>query len=290
MYGLQLGLATLPGDDWRRAWHDPMVRLLESHAVRAGIPILREPRALFAHVLDHDLLGRRRLGIVPDLVPTMSLARDAAARGRSTQLLFDAKTLEAGSAHYLAASRQRERAGAVERRARQVPTAYTRAARHCDRTQAERRVRAAGQDPAVVLPPARQAPPGPVELLLRTFPACMGLVFGSYGEVSEAVHALESAFAVAIAMREWRSMGARTESEARGLIATQLRRELSVATHAGHARMLLSRRAYVGLSREGARALGDQRAGDHQGIAVFIPPTTEGARRRAQRARGGGGG
>ena len=65
-----------------------------------------------------------------------------------------------------------------------------------------------------------------------------------------------------------------------------------MATHAGHARMLLSRRAYVGLSHEGARALGDRRAGDHQGIAVFIPPTTEGARRRAQRARahGGGGG
>ena len=83
-----------------------------------------------------------------------------------------------------------------------------------------------------------------------------------------------------------------TQREARGLITTQLRRELSVATHAGHARMLLSRRAYVGLSHEGARALGDRRAGDHQGIAVFIPPTTEGARRRAQRARahGGGGG
>ena len=144
----------------------------------------------------------------------------------------------------------------------------------------------------MVLPPARQAPAGPVELLLRTFPPCMGLVFGSYGEVSEEVHALESAFAVAIAAREWRSMGARTESEARGLITPQLRRELSVATHAGHARMLLSRRAYVGLSHEGARALGDRRAGDHQGIAVFIPPTTEGARRRAQRARahGGGGG
>ena len=112
----------------------------------------------------------------------------------------------------------------------------------------------------------------------------------TYGEVSEEVHALESAFAVAIATREWRSMGARTESEARGLITTQLRRELSVATHAGHARMLLSRRAYVGLSHEGARALGDRRAGDHQGIAVFIPPTTEGARRRAQRARAHGGG
>ena len=36
VYGHQLGLATLPGDDWRHAWHDPMVRLLESHAVRAG--------------------------------------------------------------------------------------------------------------------------------------------------------------------------------------------------------------------------------------------------------------
>ena len=115
-------------------------------------------------------------------------------------------------------------------------------------------MRAAGQDPAVVLPPARQAPPGPVELLLRTFPACMGLVFGSYGEVSEAVHALESAFAVAIATREWRSMGARTESEARGLITTQLRRELSVATHAGGTRACSSRASPMWGSRTRGRA------------------------------------
>ena len=33
--------------------------------------------------------------------------------------------------------------------------------------------------------------------------------------------------------------------------------------------MLLSRRAYVGLSHEGARALGDRRAGAHQGIAAL---------------------
>ena len=251
------------------------------------------PRAFFAHVLDHDTLGRRHLGIVPDLVPTMSLARDAAsARGRATQLLIDIKTLEAGRDHYLAASRQGERAGAVARRARAIPTAYTAAARRVDRGQAVRRAVAAGQDPAVVLPPAGQAPPGPVELLLRTFPPCIGAVFGSYGEVSEEVHALESGFAMAIAAREWRSMGARSESEARGIITTQLRRELSVASHAGHARMLLSRRAYVGLSQEGARALSDRRAGDHQGIAVYIPPLSEGARRRWQRARarGGGGG
>lgn len=174
----------------------------------------------------------------------------------------------------------------MERRARAVPRDYARRARQVDREQAERRVRAAGQDPQLVLPPAAQAPPGPVELLLRTFPPCEGLIFGSYGEVSPQVHALLEAFAIAIAAREWRDMGARSEREARGIITTQLRRELSVASHAGHARMLLSRRAYVGLSRDGARALADRRAGDHEGIAVYIRPTAEGARRRAR--RGGG--
>ena len=36
----------------------------------------------------------------------------------------------------------------------------------------------------------------------------------------------------------WRRMGSRTEAEARGIVASQLRRELSIASHAGHARML----------------------------------------------------
>ena len=82
-------------------------------------------------------------------------------------------------------------------------------------------------------------------------------------------------------------MGARTEAEARGIVVSQLRRELSIASHAGHARMLLGQRAYVGLSRDAAQQLAYRRAGDHDGVAVFIPPVEEARRRRERRARGG---
>ena len=286
-YGVQLGLACLPGDGWRRDWHDPALRVIRGHAERAGVPVLQEPRSLFAAVLDHDTLGRQRLAIVPDLVPTMHEAGPGGVRGQVRQLLFDVKTLEAGGADYVAASRQRERAGAVERRARRIPTEYLAAARRVDREMAVRRVTAAGQDPAVVLPPAQQAPAGPVELLLATFPDCRGLILGAYGEASPEVEALEDSFGAAIAAREWRQMGTRSEAEARGIVRSQLRRELSVATHAGHARMLLGRRAYVGLSRDAARALADRQAGDHDGVAVYIPPAAEARRRRARRAAGG---
>ena len=132
-----------------------------------------------------------------------------------------------------------------------------------------------------------QAPAGAVEQLLDTFPPTRGLILGSYGEASPAVTALQDALAAAIAAREWREMGARTEAEARGIVASQLRRELSIASHAGHARMLLGRRAYVGLSRDAAQQLAYRRAGDHDGVAVFIPPVEEARRRRERRARGG---
>ena len=41
-------------------------------------------------------------------------------------------------------------------------------------------------------------------------------------------------------------MGARTEAEARGVVMTQLRRQLSLAVHAGHMRVIHARCAYVG--------------------------------------------
>ena len=82
----------------------------------------------------------------------------------------------------------------------------------------------------------------------------MGLVFGSYGEASRPVHTLLAVLARAIAEREWRETGARTEAEARGVVMAQLRRRLSLATHAGHMRVLHARCAYVGLAHEGAVA------------------------------------
>ena len=88
MYGIQLGLAHLPGDGWRRDWHDPVLRVLRAQAERAHVPVLQEPRSLFAAVLDHDILGRPRSGIIPDLVTTMHEARPGGLRGGLHQLFF----------------------------------------------------------------------------------------------------------------------------------------------------------------------------------------------------------
>ena len=49
-------------------------------------------------------------------------------------------------------------------------------------------------------------------------------------------------------------MGARTESEARGIVMSQMRRQLSLAGHGGHMRVLQARCAYVGLAHGAAVA------------------------------------
>ena len=60
--------------------------------------------------------------------------------------------------------------------------------------------------------------------------------------------------AAAVAEREWREIGARTESEARGIVMSQMRRQLSLAVHGGHMRVLQARCAYVGISHDAAVA------------------------------------
>ena len=104
------------------------------------------------------------------------------------------------------------------------------------------------------IPDVSVLPPGPCLRRLREFPTVVGLAFGSYAEASRGVHTLLTVLARAIAEREWREMGARTEAEARGIIMSQLRRQLSLAAHAGHMRVLHARIAYVGLAHDAAVA------------------------------------
>ena len=236
-------------------WHDPLVRLLAALARRAGVPVVREARSLFADVLDHDMLSRPHCGIIPDLVCELRRTTPGVAGGRArlVRCLFDVKTVYAGNVQYGAAGRAGERAGAVERRARLVPAAYDLAARHQDRQMLVRRAVAAGGD-ADAVPALDDLPVGPCLRRLREFPPVTGLVFGSYGEASPGVHTLLAVLARAVAEREWREMGARTESEARGIVMAQMRRQLSLAAHAGHMRVLQARCAYVGLAHGAAVA------------------------------------
>ena len=126
--------------------------------------------------------------------------------------------------------------------ARAVPQAYESAARQQDRQMLVRRAQTAG-DSTADIPAAAALPPGPCLRRLREFPAVTGLAFGSFAEASRGVHQLLAVLARAVAAREWREMGARTEAEARGIVMSQLRRQLSLAAHAGHMRVLQARSA-----------------------------------------------
>ena len=71
---------------------------------------------------------------------------------------------------------------------------------------------------------------------------------GSYGEVSPALRDFVRTCGGLAGEREWREMGARTAAEAGGIITARLQRQLSVAIHAGHMRVLYARLRWVGMS------------------------------------------
>ena len=68
------------------------------------------------------------------------------------------------------------------------------------------------------------------------------------------MHDLISIMATRGAQLSWRSMGARTPAEARGFLVARIRRDWGITAVRAHAQLLISRRQYVGLSREQAAA------------------------------------
>ena len=94
-----------------------------------------------------------------------------------------------------------------------------------------------------------------------SFPPVRGLVAGSYGEVSPALRRFVRLCGGLAGEREWREMGARSAAEAGGILMGEMLRQLSVASHAGHMRVLHQRLRWVGMSPAQA-----DRAGGAQGI------------------------
>ena len=94
-----------------------------------------------------------------------------------------------------------------------------------------------------------------------TFPPVRGLVAGSYGEVSPALRRFVRLCGTLAGEREWREMGARSAAEAGGILMGEMLRQLSVASHAGHMRVLHQRLRWVGMTPAQA-----DRAGGAQGI------------------------
>ena len=247
-FGRELCRATLPGDSFRRR-HDTLAERVFKDLLSAGIEGGTEPRQLFVHVLPQEVLSRTtHLGIIPDarlLVhmppqpPSGAQPVHAGAPGSRSaprDYLFDLKTISAGSTHYVA----KPNGGAVEARARDVPTAYEREARALDRrhhgvTEVDR--------------------VGPVLTALRAFPPVRALVFGAYGEASSDVHTLLHMAAEAMAHRYWKRMGARTLAEALGIFVSSLRRSWGATAVREYARLRLNRLCYVGAQGHRVRAV-----------------------------------
>ena len=250
-FGLELGLATLPGDG-QTACHDACGAELFDILEESGVRVDRVPRHIFSTLIPvGTLLGTTQYGRPPSIIPdgAISVSLPAVvARGQRPApplpqrvLLFDVKTVYAGGELYFSPRARDEQAGAVAERAWRVDQAYQAHARRID---------------------ADHSPAGtqPVVARLRSFTRVRGLVFGNYSEASPDVHSLLTIAAEAMAQRRWQSMGARSAEEARSFIVSALRRRLGCFVAREFARYRLRRLPYVGASRAAVAARGIRRS------------------------------
>ena len=136
--------------------------------------------------------------------------RTGAVAAQQRPMLFDAKSIFAGGGRYRGSAEVREdQSGAVELRARQVPTEYRRNAREKDQ---------------------QYGPAGStlIQDRVASFSACRAAVFGNYGEASRDVHTLIHVAAKRLATKHWRLLGARSQGEVHGFYVAQLRRRMGV--------------------------------------------------------------
>ena len=90
---------------------------------------------------------------------------------------------------------------------------------------------------------------GAVLALITTFGQTRGLVWGNYAEASDDVHQLRECAAAEAARQNWERMGCRTEAEARGYFAAQMRYRWGIAAARAFARHRVRRVCYIGAAR-----------------------------------------
>ena len=247
-HGFQLGLATLPGSTHTEC-HDEIGSELFDILQEARLHVELQPSHIFSALVPvATLLARGRPhSIIPDALIHVSLPAVATRRGTrrgpalpARALLFDVKTIHAGTAHYHSPIAEQEQSGAVRHREATVRAHYLAHARELDRLHSA---------------------PGttPVEDRLRWFTDTRGLIFGAYGEASADVHDLLTEASVQEAQRLWRLMGARSMSEMRGFVISRMRRRVGVAAVRAMAQHRLLRVPFVGASHAAVAARGTAR-------------------------------
>ena len=213
----------LPGDHWRQR-HDMIKLIIYRLCIWAGVPCEMEVFNLFSGLIPQDGLARidsnrQRQSIVPDLKITLSNG------GETRQVLHELKVISSNQSRYKPSWVKR----GVDKRASDLHDEYVTKARNTDQNHG-------GTVPGQV---------GRVEAKLLSFPKVEGIVFGNFGEVSEATHALVDALATSRARVAEPQTGKRgktlTEQGVKAMAVGYIRRRLGVAAVKAQCLSLLGR-------------------------------------------------
>ena len=236
-YGDNVQACPLPGDHWRKR-HDLIKNSIYRLCQWAGLPCEVEVFNLFSRYIPQQGLSRLerdrdRQGLVPDLKITLTVG------GQTSPVLHEVKCISSSETRYKPTMIER----GVDRRANQLHNEYVGKARKADQQFGG----------------TLQGEVGQVERKLLTFPKVEGLVFGNWGEGSQAVHSLVEALAVSrskVAIPQIRSRrgAVLTEEGIKGIAVGYLRRKLSITAIKAQCLSLLGR--LEGLGSGAAAAVG----------------------------------
>ena len=230
-YGDNVQATNVMGDHWRIR-HDLIKLTLFNLCQWANVPAEMEVFNIFSrHIPQQGLArieaGRQRQGMVPDFRITIPEA------GETRPTLHELKVISFGKTRYKPGAKDR----AVDIRAKNLHDEYVTKARNADQqyggVEAGRR--------------------GPVESKLLSFGQVKGLVFGNFGETSEATHKLLDTIAtsrVRVALPQSAAGGRRGDSRSeegeKAVAVSYIRRRVSVAAVKGQCLSLLGRLEVLG--------------------------------------------
>ena len=224
VYGDKIQSTCLPGDHWRRR-HDMIKHVIYRLCLWAGLPCEQEVFNVFSRHIPQAGLSRidkarDRQGMVPDFRISLPIG------GEPRQVLHELKCISSSQSRYNPSWEVR----GVDKRADQLHQEYVAKARRADQDHG-------GVVPGVV---------GGVERKLLTFPQVEGLVFGNWGEASQATHQLVEALATSRAQigdpqARSRRGTTLTEEGIKSMAVGYIRRKLSITAVKAQCYSLLGR-------------------------------------------------
>ena len=245
LYGDNIQATGLPGDHWRKR-HDMLKHTIYRLCMWAGLPCEQEVFNIFSRHIPQEGLARidkarDRQGMVPDFRISLNVG------GEQRQVLHELKCISSSQSRYKPSWEER----GVDKRANQLHKEYVDKARKADQDHG-------GVQPGTV---------GAVERKLMTFPEVEGIVFGNWGEASQATHKLVEALATSRAQvgepqARSRKGDILTEEGVKALAVGYIRRKLGIAAVKAQCLSLLGR--LEGLSPGATSAQGRRRRAEEQ--------------------------